>query len=73
MNPGAGRIFLSYGIPGLVLLALAFWAGSQQDPTLGMLGFVSFFMGGMFLLIHGYQKVFGPAGKNGDENERSGT
>ncbi len=46
-----------YGVPALVLLLLAFWAGGQSDPMAGMLGFVPFFMGSMFLFIYGHKKV----------------
>ena len=72
MNSGAGKIVLGYWVPGVLLIMLAFWAGSQKDATLGLLGFVPFFMAGMFLFIHGYKKIFGPVQDDKDDDERKG-
>lgn len=50
-------IAAGYGVPALILLSLAFWAGGQADPMAGMLGFVPFFMGAAFLVIYGHKKI----------------
>lgn len=50
-------IAAGYGVPALVFLFLAFWAGGQADPMAGMLGFVPFFMGSAFLVIYGHKKI----------------
>lgn len=70
MNLGKPGIVLGYGIPSLIMLAAAFWAGAQKDPVMGMLGFVPFFMASAFLAIQGFKKLKGSSeepGENRDE------
>ncbi|MCM8775218.1 MAG: hypothetical protein NC930_02530 [Candidatus Omnitrophica bacterium] len=50
------RYFLQYFLPGLFLILLAFLAGLQRNPFLGLLGFLPFFVIGMTLLIEGLRK-----------------
>lgn len=51
---------LSYGIPAVLCLAAAFWAGSQHNPLAGLFGFVPFFMAAAFLMIYGLKKIRQP-------------
>ncbi|HTL47089.1 MAG TPA: hypothetical protein VL688_03395 [Verrucomicrobiae bacterium] len=52
--------FLFYG--GLLILT-AFWAGSQKDMTLGLIGFLPFFTLGVLLIIQGLRKPVPPGEK----------
>ena len=54
-----------YWLPGALLMIVAFWAGAQKDPTMGMLGFVPFFMMASFLFIYGWKKIKGEEKNNG--------
>ncbi len=48
--------FLRYFLPGLGLIALAFFAGAQKNPTLGLFAFLSFFVVGVTLIVEGFRK-----------------
>jgi len=47
---------LKYLLPGLGLILLALFAGSVKNPVLGLLGFLSFFVVGVTLIIEGWRK-----------------
>jgi|GEM_PF-2644402 len=42
---------------GILLIAMAFWAGTQADPMWGMAGFLPFFMAGTLLIIRTVEKI----------------
>lgn len=67
MNLRKLGIILGYGVPALVLLGMAFWAGAQADPFMGMVGFVPFFMASAFLVIYGHKKLMKPDDSNEGE------
>jgi hypothetical protein len=41
---------------GIGLIALAFFAGAQKNPTLGLIGFLCFFVTGVTLIVEGIRK-----------------
>ncbi len=45
-----------YFLPGIALIAMAFFAGAQKNPTLGLFAFLSFFVVGVTLIIEGFRK-----------------
>ncbi len=47
----------SYGLPGLGLIGLAFWAGAHPNLAVAFLGFLSFFVVGVTLLKEGRKKI----------------
>lgn len=56
---------LKYLLPGIGLILLAFLAGSQHNVVFGFLGFMSFFVFGVVLIIEGKNKTK-KEGKSGD-------
>lgn len=51
-----GNYLLKYFLPGLVLIALGFYAGAQKNPTLGLFAFLCFFVMGVTLIVEGWKK-----------------
>ena len=51
-----GNYLLKYFLPGLVLIALGFYAGAQKNPTLGLFAFLCFFVMGVTLIVEGWRK-----------------
>jgi hypothetical protein len=47
---------------GTLLVLLAFWAGSQKDITMGLIGFLPFFTMGAILIFQAFQKPKGDKG-----------
>ncbi len=43
-------------LTGLALIGLAFFAGSQRHPVMGMLGFLCFFVGGVTFIAESFRK-----------------
>jgi hypothetical protein len=54
------RFLVLYGLPGLFLLGLAFYAGSHSNPTLGLFGFLAFFVAAVTLWREGLRKTRPP-------------
>jgi hypothetical protein len=46
-----------YLAPGIALVAMAFYAGSQRHIVLALFGFLSFFSVGVTLIIEGIRKI----------------
>lgn len=47
----------AYGLPGIGLILLAFWAGGAPHPAISLLGFLSFFVVGVTLMKEGRRKI----------------
>jgi hypothetical protein len=45
-----------YFLPGIGLILMAFYAGAQKNPTLGLFAFLCFFVMGVTLIIEGFRK-----------------
>jgi hypothetical protein len=45
-----------YFLPGLALIGCAFWAGTLPSMVFSLLGFLSFFLAGVALIIEGRKK-----------------
>jgi hypothetical protein len=45
-----------YFLPGLALILCAFWIGSASNMVFAFLGFLSFFLAGVALIIEGRKK-----------------
>jgi hypothetical protein len=54
-----------YFLPGILLILCAFWAGTLPGMVFSFLGFLSFFLAGIALIIEG-RKCFGK-GEGKDE------
>jgi hypothetical protein len=52
-------------LPGVIFILLAFWAGTAKSMALAFLGFLSFFVIGVALVIEGRRKAKG----NGPKTE----
>jgi hypothetical protein len=46
-----------YLLPGLVLIGCAFWAGTLQNLIFALVGFISFFVIGVTLIIEGWKQT----------------
>ena len=46
----------AYFLFGFLLIVLAFWAGTQPNALLGLLGFLGFFVVGVTLIVEGFKK-----------------
>jgi len=49
-------LITGYIVPGIIFLGMAFAAGSQKNPTFGLIGFLPFFCVGTLLILHGIRK-----------------
>jgi len=49
-----------YFLPGLTLIGCAFWVGTLPNMVFAFLGFLSFFLAGVALIIEGRKKTKGP-------------
>ncbi len=47
------RYWTRYFLPGILLILLAFWAGSLPSMIFALIGFLSFFVVGVTLIIEG--------------------
>lgn len=56
-------------LPGILLVLMAFWAGSQKNPTMGLFSFLPFFVTGVLIILRGLEELK-PKGKSGDTDER---
>jgi len=54
-----------YFLPGSLLIFCAFWVGSASNMVFSFLGFLSFFLAGVALIIEGRKKS--SSGDAGDE------
>lgn len=43
-------------LAGLLLIAIAFWAGAQKSPVWGLFGFLPFFTIGVLIIIQAFQR-----------------
>jgi len=50
------KFWIRYVLPGIVMIGLAFFAGSVSNSAIGLFGFLSFFTIGVTLIIEGYKK-----------------
>jgi hypothetical protein len=48
---------IGYLLPGAGMIVLAFVAGSQKNPALGLLSFLCFFVIGVTLVLEGWRRV----------------
>lgn len=48
--------FWKYFLPGILLIFCAFWAGTLPSMVFSFLGFLSFFLAGVALIIEGNKK-----------------
>jgi len=48
--------WLKWFLPGAVFILLAFWAGTMKSMTLAFIGFLSFFLIGVTLIIEGRKR-----------------
>jgi len=55
-----------YFLPGLTLILCAFWVGTLPSMVFSFLGFLSFFLAGVALIIEGKKRCFPGKGKGGD-------
>ncbi len=46
-----------YLLPGLLLILCAFWVGTLPSMSFSLLGFLSFFLAGVALIIEGRKKM----------------
>jgi hypothetical protein len=64
MSNGVKNYFWKYLLPGILLILCAFWAGTLPSMIFSLLGFLSFFLAGVALVIEGWKKrPSGGAGK----------
>jgi len=49
-------MFFKFYLPGILLILMAFWVGSQSNLTLAFLGFLSFFVVGVALFAEGIKQ-----------------
>jgi hypothetical protein len=59
-----------YFLPGILLILCAFWAGTLPSMVFSLLGFLSFFLAGVALIIEGRKRCFPGKGKGAGNNER---
>ena len=52
-----------YFLPGVLLILCAFWVGSADNMIFSFLGFLSFFLAGVALMIEGRKRCFQGRGK----------
>lgn len=48
--------FVKYFMPSILLIGLAFYAGTHPNPIFALAGFLSFFVIGIAVLIEGRKK-----------------
>lgn len=48
--------FWKYLLPGILLILCAFWVGTLSSMIFALLGFLSFFLAGVALIIEGAKK-----------------
>jgi len=51
------QYLIKYFFPGVAMIGLAFFAGSQKDVLLGLVGFLSFFTVGVMLIVEGRRRL----------------
>jgi len=51
------QYFLKYLLPGVALILCAFWAGTLPSMVFSCLGFLSFFVAGIALIVEGKKKT----------------
>lgn len=51
------RYWIQWFLPGLVLILLAFWAGTMKSMVLAFVGFLSFFTVGVALIMEGRKRL----------------
>ena len=55
--------FWKYLLPGLALIGCAFWVGTLPSMVFSFLGFLSFFLAGVALIIEGRKRCLPGKGK----------
>ena len=56
-----------YFLPGIFFILCAFWVGTLPSMVFSFLGFLSFFLAGVALIIEGWKK------RNTDKSPKTGT
>jgi len=56
-----------YLFPGVALIGCAFWAGTLPSMVFSFLGFLSFFLAGVALIIEGRKKLASDNKSKSDE------
>jgi len=49
--------WLKWFLPGVVFILLAFWAGTMKSMVFAFLGFLSFFLAGVVLVVEGRRQT----------------
>lgn len=49
--------FLKYILPAVVMFGMALFAGSHKNATIGLFGFLAFFLLGVVLLVEGKKRL----------------
>jgi len=57
-----------YFLPGVALILCAFWVGTLPSMVFSFLGFLSFFLVGVMLIMEGWKKTQGKDGRPKTEN-----
>lgn len=58
-----------YLLPGLALIACAFWVGTLPTMIFALLGFLSFFLAGVALIMEGKKSLNGQRTTRNDKAE----
>lgn len=61
--------FWKYLLPGMALILCAFWVGTLPSMVFSFLGFLSFFLAGVALIIEGRKRCFSDKGKGPENGE----
>ena len=48
--------FLKYFLPAILLIFCAFWVGTLPNLIFSLVGFLSFFVAGVTLMVEGWKK-----------------
>ncbi|HOW58608.1 MAG TPA: hypothetical protein PLO78_02645 [Candidatus Omnitrophota bacterium] len=51
------KYFLNYFLPGLAFIGCAFWAGTLQEAIFALVGFLSFFVVGVTVIVEGWKQM----------------
>ncbi|MEI7751486.1 MAG: hypothetical protein WCJ71_05265 [Candidatus Omnitrophota bacterium] len=58
ISNGVKKYLWSYFLPGILLILCAFWVGTLPSMVFSFLGFLSFFLAGVALIIEGRKRCF---------------
>ena len=66
VSNGVKNYLWKYLLPGILLILCAFWVGTLPSMVFSFLGFLSFFLVGVALIIEGRKRI----GKNGENGKQ---